>query len=323
MISIQRLTKHFGDRVAVNDLSFTVQAGKVTGFLGPNGAGKSTTMRMLLGLDSPTSGAALVDGKPYRELKDPLRKVGALLEAKSLHPRRSARNHLLAQAHSHGIPARRVDEVLAEVHLTEVAGKPAGEFSLGMSQRLGIAGALLGDPEVLMFDEPVNGLDPDGVRWVRELVRAMAGQGRTVLLSSHLMSEMQLTADHLVIIGRGELIADTSMADLIRNNEGNTVTVRSPETRGLGAVAEQLRAAFHDVRRPSPYELVVRGAAPEQVGDACFRHRVPVHRLQTSEASLENVYMELTAGAAEYAAPVERVPEAGALMEQKAKVGQS
>ncbi|HEY0699647.1 MAG TPA: ATP-binding cassette domain-containing protein, partial [Micromonospora sp.] len=229
MITLRGLTKRFGAATAVDNLTLDLAPGLVTGFLGPNGAGKSTTMRMILGLDRPTAGQALIDGRRYAALRHPLREVGALLDAKAVHPGRSARRHLLAMARSNGIPARRVDEVLDTVGLTSVAGKRAGAYSLGMGQRLGIAGALLGDPGVLMFDEPVNGLDPDGVRWVRELMRSLAAEGRTVFVSSHLMSEMQLTADQLVVIGRGRLIADAPIAEVIAGSSLTAVLVRSPQ----------------------------------------------------------------------------------------------
>jgi ABC-2 type transport system ATP-binding protein len=219
MITLDGLTKRFGARVAVDHLTVRIEPGRVTGFLGPNGAGKSTTMRMLLGLDRPTAGTALVNGKPYAALKDPLREIGAVLDARGSHPGRSAAKHLLALARSNGIPTGRVAEVLDRVGLASVAGQRAGKFSLGMAQRLGIAGALLGDPPILIFDEPVNGLDPEGVRWVRELTRSLAAEGRTVLISSHLMSEMQQTADHLIVLGRGRLLADAGLAELVATHD--------------------------------------------------------------------------------------------------------
>src|SRR6202041_3357607 len=236
MIEARDLTKFYGGKAAVDHLTFTVEPGRVTGFLGPNGAGKSTTMRLILGLDRPASGTALIDGKPYRDLRDPLRTVGALLEAKSVHPGRTARNHLLFLAQTQGLPGRRVDEVLGLVGLQAVAGKRAGGFSLGMSQRLGVAAAMLGDPEILLFDEPVNGLDPEGVLWIRNLMKALAAEGRTVFVSSHLMSEMESTADPLIVIGRGKLIADCSMSEFIARNSVQTVRVRTPQ-------ADELRAA--------------------------------------------------------------------------------
>ncbi|MEX1271247.1 MAG: ABC transporter ATP-binding protein, partial [Acidimicrobiia bacterium] len=229
MIQVQGLTKRYGEVVAVDDLTFDVRPGCVTGFLGPNGAGKSTTMRMILGLDHPTTGHALVDGRAYRMLDPPLRHVGALLEANALHPGRSARNQLRVAARSNGIPLTRVDEVLEEVGLAQVAGRRVKTYSLGMRQRLGIAVALLGDPATLLFDEPVNGLDVDGVRWIRHLVRSLAAEGRTVLVSSHLMSEMQQTADHLIVIGRGKLVADAAISDLLTGAGGHAVRVRTPD----------------------------------------------------------------------------------------------
>lgn len=242
MITLRGLTKRHGDTVAVDGLTLDIEEGQVTGFLGPNGAGKSTTMRMILGLDRPSAGQALVDGKPYDALRHPVREVGSLLDAKALHPGRSARSHLVAQARSNGIPVRRVDEVLETVGLAAVARRRAGAFSLGMYQRLGIAGALLGDPHVLILDEPVNGLDPDGVRWVRQLVRAQAAQGRTVFLSSHLMSEMQLTADRLVVIGKGRLLADTPIAELLTAGTSASVRVRTADPADLRDLTDGLLA---------------------------------------------------------------------------------
>src|SRR6476661_1826961 len=229
MIEVRGLTKEFGPTKAVEDLTFTVQPGMVTGFLGPNGAGKSTTMRMILGLDRPTAGTALIDGKRYHDLKQPLRTVGALLDAKWVHPNRSAKAHLQWMAASNGIPKSRVEEVLRLVGLSEVAGKNAGGYSLGMSQRLGLAGALLGDPPVLLFDEPVNGLDPEGIVWIRKFMQRLAAEGRTVLVSSHLLSEMALTAEHLVVIGRGRLISDTTVKEFVDRSSESTVRVRSPQ----------------------------------------------------------------------------------------------
>lgn len=300
MITLRGLTKRYGERAAVNGLTLDIAPGKVTGFLGPNGAGKSTTMRLLLGLDAPSEGAALIDGKRYGELADPLRKVGALLEAKAVHPGRSARGHLLAEAHTHAIPAKRVDRILEFVGLGEVARKRSGSFSLGMGQRLGIAGALLGDPEILILDEPVNGLDPDGVRWIRDLLRALADQGRTVFISSHLMTEMQMVADHLVIIGKGELIADAPMAELIAKSSGRSVRFRGPDARGVEALARRLSGESVKVTRDSAFELVVRGATVERIGDLCHEMGIRVHELNPVEASLEQTYMQLTAGSVEY-----------------------
>ncbi|MFH8291794.1 ABC transporter ATP-binding protein [Streptomyces sp. NPDC018059] len=301
MITLRGLTKRYGDTLAVDGLTLDIKEGQVTGFLGPNGAGKSTTMRMILGLDNPTDGEALIDGKPYSSLRHPVREVGALLEAKALHPARSARNHLLTMARSNGIPARRVDEVLETVGLTKVARRRAGSFSLGMYQRLGVAGALLGDPQVLIFDEPVNGLDPDGVRWVRELVRTQAAEGRTVFLSSHLMSEMQLTADQLVVIGRGKLLADAPIAELLASSSRAGVRVRSPHPEGLRALTEQLLASEGARVEPAgDDEVVVSGWTVEEVGDLAHRLGVRLHGLNAVSASLEQAYMELTAESVEY-----------------------
>ncbi|WP_405533423.1 ATP-binding cassette domain-containing protein [Streptomyces avidinii] len=316
MITLRGLTKRHGDTVAVDGLTLDIEEGRVTGFLGPNGAGKSTTMRMILGLDRPTAGRALIDGKPYASLRHPVREVGSLLDAKALHPGRSARSHLVAQARSNGIPVRRVDEVLATVGLAEVARRRAGAFSLGMYQRLGIAGALLGDPKVLILDEPVNGLDPDGVRWVRELVRAQAAQGRTVFLSSHLMSEMQLTADRLVVIGRGRLLADTPMAELLAASASASVRVRTADPDDLRGLADRL--LVHDGVSVEPArppgggagernEIVVRGLTAGEIGDLVHRLGVRLHQLHSVCASLEQPYMELTEHSVEYATRTAKV----------------
>ncbi|GAA1565657.1 ATP-binding cassette domain-containing protein [Actinomadura kijaniata] len=297
MITLRGLTKRYGDTTAVDGLTLEIGAGRVTGFLGPNGAGKSTTMRMIVGLDRPTAGEALVGGRPYATLRWPLREVGALLDAKALHPGRSARAHLLAMARGNGIPARRVDEVLETVGLTAVADRRAGTFSLGMGQRLGIAGALLGDPRVLLFDEPVNGLDPDGVLWVRRLMRSLAAEGRTVFVSSHLMSEMELTADRLVVIGRGRLLADAPTAEIIAGSSRNVVCVRSPEAATLArALTERLGA---EARRAGD-TLTVSGVAIERVGLLAHELNVPLLELRTQAASLEEAYMELTGASVEY-----------------------
>ncbi|MEV4497174.1 ATP-binding cassette domain-containing protein [Micromonospora arborensis] len=301
MITLRGLTKRFGATVAVDALTVDIAPGRVTGFLGPNGAGKSTTMRMILGLDRPSAGQALIDGRAYRELRRPLHEVGALLDARALHPARSGRAHLLAMARSNGIPTRRVDEVLDTVGLdARAAGKPGRTLSLGMGQRLGIAGALLGDPPVLMFDEPVNGLDPDGVRWVRQLMRSLADQGRTVFVSSHLMSEMQLTADQLVVIGRGRLLADAAIDDVIA---GSTVAVRvrSPHPEGLAALAARLTAAGATVQAADRTELTVTGTTADRVGDLAHELGVRLHELTAQAATLEQAFMELTADSVEYA----------------------
>ncbi|MFC8984468.1 ABC transporter ATP-binding protein [Streptomyces sp. NPDC057115] len=297
MIELEGLTKRYGEKVAVNNLTFTVQPGIVTGFLGPNGAGKTTTMRMVLGLDRPTAGDVRIEGKRYDQLKDPLKSVGALLDAKALHGGRTAFNHLLCLAQSNGIPRQRVHEVLDTVGLTAVAKKKAKGFSLGMGQRLGIAGALLGDPRILMFDEPVNGLDPEGIHWIRMLMKSLAQQGRTVFVSSHLMSEMALTADHLVVIGQGRLLADTSMADFIQRNSRSYVRVRSPQR-------EQLLDAFHEAGITAVESgsgvLEVDGSKAEQIGELAARHQIVLHELSPQQASLEEAFMQLTAESVEY-----------------------
>jgi ABC-2 type transport system ATP-binding protein len=300
MITLEGLTKRYGDRAAVDDLSCTVVPGRVTGFLGPNGAGKSTTMRMIVGHDRPTAGRALIRGVPYAALRFPLREVGALLDAKALHPGRSARHHLRVMARSNGIPRRRVDEVIGMVGLDAVANRRAGSFSLGMSQRLGIAGALLGDPEILIFDEPVNGLDLEGVRWVRELARSLAAEGRTVFISSHLLSEMQLTADHLVVIGRGRLIADEPIGTMVEAASSAGVRIRCPEPGDLKAIESRFRTSGHDVEALGPDTLVVYGTTVEEAGDVAYELVVRVHELRTETASLEDAYLRLTAGRAEY-----------------------
>ncbi|TDE24988.1 ATP-binding cassette domain-containing protein [Nonomuraea mesophila] len=299
MISLKNLSKRYGDRLAVDGLSLELEPGTVTGFLGPNGAGKSTTMRLILGLDRPASGTALIGGVPYRKIKNPLRTVGALLDARALHPGRSGRAHLAALARSNGIPRRRVSEVLETVGMAGAAHRRAGALSLGMSQRLGIAAALLGDPEVVMFDEPVNGLDPDGVRWVRGLMRSLADEGRTVFVSSHLMSEMQFTADHLVVIGKGRLITDAPLDEVIAGSSLTTVLVRTPHARDL---AVRLRAAGITVERLGENELEATGAATERVGDLAYEAGIRLHELRTREASLEQAYQELTSGSVEYGA---------------------
>lgn len=296
MIELAGLTKRFGRTTAVDDLTCTVESGVVTGFLGPNGAGKSTTMRMILGLDRPTAGTATVLGKRYHELRHPLRTVGALLDARQVHPNRSARAHLRWIAASNRIPATRVDEVLDTVGLTEVAGKRAGAFSLGMSQRLGIAAALLGDPQVLLFDEPVNGLDPEGIRWVRTFMRALADEGRTVFVSSHLLAEMANTADRLVVIGRGRLITTTSMDEFLTRSAD--VVVRSP---ALDRLAELLAADGISVTREDA-ALRVAGTTTEVVGELAARHGIALHELTTTRASLEEAYLNVTDDATEYRA---------------------
>ncbi|MFF0129647.1 ABC transporter ATP-binding protein [Streptomyces mirabilis] len=306
MIELEGLTKRYGEKVAVNHLTFTVRPGIVTGFLGPNGAGKSTTMRMMLGLDHPTAGDVRIDGKHYDHLKDPLKYIGALLDAKAMHGGRSAFNHLLCLAQSNGIPKARVDEVLDTVGLTSVARKKAKGFSLGMGQRLGIAGALLGDPRILMFDEPVNGLDPEGIHWIRNLMKSLAGQGRTVFVSSHLMSEMALTADHLVVIGQGRLLADTSMADFIAQNSRSYVRIRSPQRERL---LDVLHGAGITVVESGSGTLEVDGAKSEQIGELAVQHQIVLHELSPQQASLEEAFMQLTAESVEYHAHTDAPPQ--------------
>lgn len=292
MIQLNGLTKTFGRMTAVDQLTCVIEPGVVTGFLGPNGAGKSTTMRMILGLDRPTAGSATVAGRRYHEHRDPLRTVGALLDARQVHPNRTARSHLRWIAATNRIPVSRVDEVLDRVGLTEAAGKHAGSFSLGMLQRLGIAAALLGDPPVLLFDEPVNGLDPEGIRWIRTLMRGMAAEGRTVFVSSHLLAEMANTADRLVVIGRGRLIAATSMTEFL--SQSGTVRVRSPEL-------DRLAALLPAARRDGP-ALLIDGSSTEQIGDLAAANGIALHELSAQGPSLEEAYMSLTDGAVQYRA---------------------
>ncbi|MDA0172586.1 ATP-binding cassette domain-containing protein [Solirubrobacter taibaiensis] len=301
MIELQQLTKRYGDKLAVDAISATIRPGVVTGFLGPNGAGKSTTMRVILGLDRPTDGVALVNGRPYVDAPAPLAEVGALLDAKGVDLKRSARNHLLALGSTVGVGPRRVDEVLASVGLTDVAGKAAGSFSLGMGQRLGIAVALLADPEVLILDEPVNGLDLDGIQWIRALLNELADEGRTVLLSSHLMSEMQLVADHLLIIGKGRILADTSMADFIAEASDGGVLVTAPEA---GALASLLARDGVTLTSHERGRFEVHGLAAEAIGDIAARHGLTLHELAPVPASLESAYLKLTRDSVEYAGAV-------------------
>jgi ABC-2 type transport system ATP-binding protein len=297
MIEARGLTKKYGDKTAVEDLSFTVEPGVVTGFLGPNGSGKSTTMRMILGLDAPTSGHVTVNGRPYADHPAPLREVGALLEARAVHTGRSAVNHLLAMAATTGIGRRRVDEVIDLVGLQGVATKRAGAYSLGMGQRLGIASALLGDPRTLILDEPVNGLDPEGVLWIRTLLRSLADEGRTVLLSSHLMSEMALTADHLIVIGRGRLIRDMSVADFIAGASGDTVVVRTPDE---GRLREVLLGYGVAVSTAEAGRLEVSGLTSDEIGGRAAAAGLTLLELSPIRASLEDAFMALTHDAVEY-----------------------
>ena len=291
MIEAIGLSKRYGATLAVDDLSFSVPPGQITGFLGPNGAGKSTTMRMILGLDKPTSGSVIVNGQPYAKYRRSLVEVGALLDAKAMHPGRSAYNHLLCLALSNGIGRERVDQVLDLVGLRRVAHKRAGGFSLGMGQRLGIAAALLGDPRVLMFDEPVNGLDPEGVLWIRNLLKSLAAEGRTIFLSSHLISEMAITADRLIIIGRGRLIAQTTVEDLLKSGTGNFVRVRSPQSAALSAL---LKAQGVEVASQADDTLRITGVTSKGIGELARANGLTLQELSTHQASLEQTYMELT-----------------------------
>src|ERR1019366_7621730 len=290
MLKIDHLTKRYGETLAVNDLDFEVKPGVVTGFLGPNGSGKSTTMRVIIGLDRPTSGRATINGQTYDQLKAPLREVGALLDAKALDPSRSARNHLRALALANRIPVKRVDEVLEFVGVASVANKKVGGFSLGMSQRLGIAGALLGDPGVLLFDEPVNGLDPEGIRWIRDFFRSLANEGRTVFVSSHLMSEMAVTADQIIVIGRGRFITQGSVDNLTANATG-TVLVRSSDNARLTSAISTLKGT---VQLAHDDELTVSGLTSDQIGRAAFEAGITVLELTPQRASLEDVFIDLT-----------------------------
>lgn len=301
MIKVEGLSKHYGSVRAVDDLTFSVSPGVVTGFLGPNGAGKSTTMRMITGLDRPTAGEALINGKRYREFKYPLREVGALLDAKAVHPNRSAANHLKWVAQSNGIPLSRVDEVLGLVGLTQVAGKKAGGFSLGMGQRLGLATALLGDPGVLILDEPVNGLDPEGIRWVRTLLQNLASEGRTILVSSHLLSEMSQTADQLIVIGRGKLVSDTSTYEFIKEFSTSSVVVRSEHVEEF---AGALAAEKIEFRREKDQEdrslLVIEGKTTDEIGALAYSTGVMLAELSERKASLEEAFMQITGDSVQY-----------------------
>ena len=324
MIEAHDLTKRYGDKTAVDHLSFTVESGKVTGFLGPNGAGKSTTMLLIVGLDRPDSGAATIGGLAYRQLARPLRTVGALLEARAVHPGRSARNHLLLLAETQGFPARRADEVLDLVGLAAVANKRAGGFSLGMTQRLGIAAAMLGDPRVLLLDEPVNGLDPEGIRWVRNFVRHLASEGRTIFVSSHLMSEMSQTADRLIVIGRGRLIADSTMQEFIQRSSERSVLVRTPDPAKLAELITaaggviQPEAAGDGTAGEGPASggpasdgaasMIVTGIPAPRIGELAASASVVLHELTPRLASLEEAFMELTADSVEYGDRATRPP---------------
>jgi ABC-2 type transport system ATP-binding protein len=291
LIEAQGLTKDYGDKRAVDGLTFTVQPGIVTGFLGPNGSGKSTTMRLILGLDAPNAGDVTVNGKHYRDHIAPLHEVGALLEARSVHTGRSAFNHLLALAQTHGIPRKRVDELIDLVGLRDVAKKRAGQFSLGMGQRLGIAAALLGDPHTVMLDEPVNGLDPEGIHWIRNLLKGLAAEGRTVFVSSHLMSEMALTAEHLIVVGRGRLIADTTTREFLDQASGNVVIVRTPQADELRGHVLQADVTVVAIE---PGLLEVHGLTAKQIGEVAATHDIVLHELTPQQVSLEEAFMDLT-----------------------------
>jgi ABC-2 type transport system ATP-binding protein len=307
LIEARELTKRFGSKVAVSNLSFTVEPGKVTGFLGPNGAGKSTTMRLICGLDRPNAGSATIGGVTYQDLKRPLLRVGALLEARAVHPGRSARSHLLFLAQTQGLPARRVDEVLDLVGLRDVAHKRAGGFSLGMGQRLGVAAAMLGNPQVLLLDEPGNGLDPEGIRWVRTFMRQLASEGRTVFVSSHLMGEMSVTADHLIVIGRGQLIADCSTGEFVQRSSERSVLVRTPDRDHLRELIKTEGGSVADDDGPDETggehavpAFVVTGMEAPRIGELAASARIVLHELSPRLPSLEEAFMELTAGAVEY-----------------------
>jgi ABC-2 type transport system ATP-binding protein len=297
MIEVTGLTKRYGEKTAVRDLTFTVKPGIVTGFLGPNGAGKSTTMRVIAGLDAPTSGSVRVNGDRYQQAQVPMAELGMLLEAKAVHTSRSAYNHLLALAQTNGVPRSRVAEVIDLVGLGEVARKRAGGFSLGMGQRLGIASALLGDPQTVVLDEPINGLDPEGILWVRNLLKGLAAEGRTVFISSHLMSEMALTAHHLIVVGRGELIADVDVDDFVAMASSNIVQVRSPQATQL---RELLLGPDVTVTSTEAGLLEVRGVTPEAIGDVAFENRIRLHGLAVQQASLEDAFMEMTRDSVEF-----------------------
>jgi ABC-2 type transport system ATP-binding protein len=306
MIEVCGLRKRYGRTLAVDDLSFTVAPGRVTGFVGPNGAGKSTTMRLILSLEAPDAGGAFVDGRPYHTLCTPVRHVGALLDAAALHPGRSARDHLLWMARYSGLPRRRVDEVLEAVGLTSVARKRVGGFSLGMRQRLGIAGALLGDPPILMFDEPVNGLDPEGIQWIRGFLKSLAGDGRAVLVSSHLMGELQDSADHLIVIGRGRLIADTSVPDLLAAASGDRVVLRTSRRSDVMAMLANAGATVAAIDRDA---LTVAGLPSERIVALLTERGLPFSEIAHHRASLEEAYMELTRGSVAFHS--EEPPKAG------------
>jgi ABC-2 type transport system ATP-binding protein len=321
MIEVSGLTKRYGDKTAVNDLSFTVKPGIVTGFLGPNGAGKSTTMRVIAGLDEPTSGSVLVNAADYRQAHVPMAELGILLEAKAVHTSRSAYNHLLALAQTNGVPRSRVADVIDLVGLREVARKRAGGFSLGMGQRLGIASALLGDPQTIVLDEPINGLDPEGILWVRNLLKDLAAEGRTVFISSHLMSEMALTAHHLIVVGRGELIADLDVEEFVALASTNVVLVRSPQASQL---RDLLLGPDVTVTSKEAGLLEVRGVSAEAIGDLAFDNHVRLHSLAVQQASLEDAFMEMTRDSVEFHARTTNDPgDRGVHAEAPARLAQT
>ena len=297
MIEAEQLSKRYGSKQAVSDVTFQVKPGQVTGFLGPNGAGKSTTMRMLVGLDKPSAGTATINGKNYREMQAPLREVGVLLDAKAVHTGRTARNHLRAMAATHGIPNSRVDEVIGLTGLEAVANKRAGGFSLGMGQRLGIAAALLGDPQTLILDEPVNGLDPEGVRWVRQFVKHYAAQGRTVLLSSHLMSEMAVTADHIIVLGKGRVLANSSTQELVNSWTNTSIQLQSPR---LSELLDVIQKPDLRVTQTTADVAQIQGVTAAEIGDIAAVRGIPIHGLSTQSGSLEEAYMALTGDSVEY-----------------------
>jgi ABC-2 type transport system ATP-binding protein len=311
VIEAEDLTKRYGDKLAVDHLSFRVEPGRVTGFLGPNGAGKSTTMRLVLGLDRPNAGRATINGRPYTELAQPLRTVGALLEAKSMHPGRSARNHLLFLAQTQGVPSRRVDEVLDLVGLGEVSRKRVRGYSLGMSQRVGIAAAMLGNPSVLLLDEPVNGLDPEGILWIRNLLKHLAAEQRTIFVSSHLMNEMAVTADHLIVIGKGKLIAESSTQEFIERSSEKSVLVRSPDASALAGLiaAEGGKAMPQDSAQGRAAALSVTGLEAPRIGEIAAANRIVLHELTPQLGSLEAAFMEMTADSVEYSGDTPAVPQ--------------
>jgi ABC-2 type transport system ATP-binding protein len=314
MIEVRDLSKHYGDKLAVDQLTFTVRPGMVTGFLGPNGAGKSTTMRVILGLDRPTGGSATVNGKAYRDHTAPLREVGAILEARAIHTGRTAYTHLVALAQTHGIPRRRVDEVIGLVGLQDVAHKRVGSFSLGMGQRLGIAAALLGDPKTLILDEPSNGLDPEGIRWIRNLLRSLAAEGRTVFVSSHLMSEMSMMADWLIVVGRGRLIADSTVEGFVKLASGEAVRVRTPDAARLRSLAEAVDGVtVTDSHDGDASALLLQGISCAAVGELAGANTIVLHELTQEQASLEEAFMRLTLNSVEYhAAPTSDETAVGA-----------